>query len=97
MEMTEFLVRIEIALPAGLDDEEREALVAAEARRGRELTEAGQLRRIWRIPGRHANVGLWEAADATALHALLASLPMFVYMDIDVTALATHPLEGGEA
>lgn len=90
--MSEFLVRIEIHLPADLDEKDREALVAAERKRGRELVEAGSISRIWRLPGRRANVGVWSAPDADALHARITTLPMFPYMDIKVTALATHPL-----
>jgi len=91
--MSEFLVRIEINLPADLEAEDREELVAAEAKRGRELIEAGTMVRIWRLPGRRANVGIWSAADADALHAAITTLPMFPYLDVEVTALATHPNE----
>jgi muconolactone D-isomerase len=87
----EFMVRIEVALPA----DQREAIVSAERKRGQELRGAGVLRRIWRIPGTTGNVGLWEAEDATALHAAIASLPAFPWAHVDVTALAEHPLEGG--
>ena len=61
--------------------------------RGRELMDEGVIRRIWRIPGRTANVGIWDAANPTALHEALSSLPMFPYIDAKVTPLATHPLE----
>jgi muconolactone D-isomerase len=61
--------------------------------RATELREQGVLRRLWRVPGRRAVVGLWEAADATILHEALASLPMFPWMDVTVEALATHPQE----
>ncbi len=89
----DFLVRIEIRLPADLESAAREELAARERARGLALKEAGSLVRLWRIPGRHANVGLWRAADATELHDLLASLPLFPWMDIEVQALAVHPLE----
>jgi muconolactone D-isomerase len=89
----EFLVSIDIRTPHDLDPEKLAALQAAEAVRARELVEAGSLRRIWRIPGRRSNISLYEAEDATALHAALASLPLFPYMDIEVQALATHPVE----
>ena len=36
---------------------------------------------------------VWQAADASELHDLLLSLPLFRWMDIDVQALAVHPLE----
>ena len=89
----EFLVQIQVTLPPQLPESERARLADAEARRGRELRGAGTIVRIWRVPGRTANVGIWQAADATALHAALASLPMFPYLRADVTPLATHPLE----
>jgi muconolactone D-isomerase len=91
----EFLVEIEIRLPPELDDERRADLLARERDRGSELRSEGAIRRIWRIPGRHANVGVWEAPDATALHDKLSSLPLFPYADIRVTPLARHYLEDG--
>jgi len=91
----EFLVRIEVALPPELPDAEREALLAAESKRGRELVADGTIASIWRIPGGLRNVGVWEAADATALHAAIASLPLYRWLSADVTPLAEHPLRRG--
>ncbi len=80
-------------MPPTLAAEEQSRLAAAEAQRGRELREAGAIVRIWRVPGRTANVGIWSAVDPTALHEEIASLPMFPYLRAEVTPLATHPLE----
>jgi muconolactone D-isomerase len=88
----EFLVEIEIALPADLDEARRSQLLAAELERGTALAEAGVLRAVWRVPGRLANRGIWSAADATALHDALVSLPLWPYMDVAVTPLAKHPV-----
>jgi len=77
--------------------DERARLVALEAGRGRELIAMGKLRRIWRVPGRWANVAVYEAIDATELHALVSSLPLWPWMDVSVEALATHPLEVGDS
>ncbi len=93
----EFLVRIEIDLPADMDPERRAGLVEAEAARGRELREAGAIARIWRVPGRLANVGVWRAADATELHDAVSSLPLFNWMTVTVEPLATHYLEVTDA
>jgi muconolactone D-isomerase len=89
----EFLVRFEVDAPASMTADERERLRGLERVRAMELREQGILRRLWRVPGRRAVVGLWEAPDATALHDALASLPMFAWMDVTVEALATHPQE----
>jgi muconolactone D-isomerase len=89
----EFMVSIDVRTPADLDPARLAALQAAEALRARELVEQGTLKRIWRIPGRRSNVSLYEAPDATVLHAALSSLPLFPYMEIEVQALATHPVE----
>jgi len=89
----EFLVRIEVRLPPEMPQAEREALLAAEAVRGRELIAEGRLMRIWRVPGRLANVSLYDAEDATAVHAAISSLPLWPWMDVRIEALARHPLE----
>jgi muconolactone D-isomerase len=89
----EFLVRFDINQPESMTLDERERLRGIERARAMELREQGILKRLWRVPGRRAVVGLWEAPDATALHDALASLPMFPWMDVDVEALATHPQE----
>jgi muconolactone D-isomerase len=47
----EFLVHISIALPPGMPDDERQALHAAERVQAASLAAAGQLVRLWRIPG----------------------------------------------
>ena len=87
----EFLVHIEIEWPADGDPDELARLTGAERERARELSADGTIRRLWRVPGRRANWGLWEAADATALHAALVTLPFFPWLSIEVEPLAAHP------
>lgn len=87
----EFLVNIEVEWPADGDPDELARLTAAERARGAELGASGSIRRMWRVPGRRANWGLWEAEDATALHAAIGSLPFFPYLDVEVIPLAAHP------
>lgn len=88
----DFLVEIEVRLPVDLDECVRTKLLEDEFARGNELARSGLLRAIWRVPGRLANRAIWTAADATELHAALVSLPLWPYMDVAVTPLATHPL-----
>jgi muconolactone D-isomerase len=89
----EFLVEIDVRIPPDFDDATRADLAARETARGAELRASGTIVRIWRIPGRRANVGIWSAANATDLHAAIESLPMFPHLTVTVRPLATHPLE----
>jgi muconolactone D-isomerase len=89
----EFLVRIQVSLPPDMDPAARTELLERERARGFELKQEGMIVRIWRIPGRLANVGIWQAPDATALHEAIASLPLFPWIDAEVVPLAVHYLE----
>lgn len=89
----EFLVHIEVRTPVDMDADRLAELYDAEFARGREMVAQGVLRRIWRIPGRRANFSLYEAPDASALHAALSSLPLFPYLDVEVHPLSIHPVE----
>jgi muconolactone D-isomerase len=89
----EFLVEMQINLPPELAPDRAAELKASEAARSGELLAAGSIVRIWRLPGRSANVGIWEAQDASELHALIGSLPLFPWLDVTVSALAEHPTE----
>lgn len=86
-------MRLDIDLPPGMGADARAELLGRETARARELMDAGVIARIWRLPGRYANVGVWEVPDATALHEAISSLPLFPYMDAEVVALARHYLE----
>jgi muconolactone D-isomerase len=92
---SEFLVRMENLLPAGMPADERARLVNAEGVRARELAAAGILLRLWRVAGRRANVGIWRARTTAELHDALASLPLFPYLDIEVIPLSGHPNDPG--
>jgi muconolactone D-isomerase len=89
----DFLVQVRVQLPPDIDPARRAELLGAELVRGRELVASGVIYRIWRVPGAIANVAIWRAPNATVLHDLLTSLPMFAYADISVSALAAHPAE----
>jgi muconolactone D-isomerase len=91
----EWLTQVQITPPSSATKEEIAAMAAAENARATELAEAGHVLRVWRVPGRWANFGLWSAVDATELHELLSSLPLFPWMTITVHPLARHPIDPG--
>jgi muconolactone D-isomerase len=86
----EFLVHMEVARMEGGEEREKQ-LREQEAARSRELAQQGMLLRLWRVPGRRANWGVWRADDADRLHDALSSLPLFRYLTITVHPLASHP------
>jgi len=89
----EFLVSIKVEVPQDFPASSFEQLLVKERLRGQELKTQGSIERIWRIPGTRNNVGIWKAADATELHSLLSSLPIFAFTTIKIVPLAVHPLE----
>lgn len=89
----EFLVTLRQDWAALRERPDLDELVRRERDAGHALISEGTLRRIWRVPGERANIGIWSVPDATALHARLASLPLWPWLDADVVPLATHELE----
>jgi len=91
----EFLLKIKVTFPPDGDPEEKARRIAAEGVRARELAAEGIIKRVWRIPGQWANYGIWEAPDATTIHDAVTSLPMWPYLEVEVTPLAAHPNDPG--
>jgi muconolactone D-isomerase len=89
----EFLVHIEQHISPDMDPDRLAAVKAAEAIRGSELVDGGKLKRIWRVPGRRAVKVLYEVESTDELHDILSSMPLFPWMDIEVTALSAHALD----
>jgi muconolactone D-isomerase len=87
----QFLVNIDVEMPAATPQEVKDDLRVRENARAVELIKAGKLRRIWRIVGQTANYGIWEADTLEELHANLGSLPMYPYFKVKVTPLIAHP------
>jgi muconolactone delta-isomerase len=88
--MMEFLVYMEVGRIEGGEEREKQ-LREEEAARSRELAKKGMLLRLWRVPGRRANWGIWRAEDCDQLHNAFVSLPLFSYLTITVHPLASHP------
>jgi muconolactone D-isomerase len=86
----EFLVHMKVTGVEGGPEAEK-ALREQEAIRARELAKAGILLRLWRVPGRRENWGIWSAEDADQLHDAFVSLPLFPYLTITIHELASHP------
>ncbi|MGW0039967.1 muconolactone Delta-isomerase [Gordonia sp. NPDC003376] len=86
-----FHVRMDVNIPNDLDPEVRAETVAREKAYSQELQRSGKWPHIWRIVGEYSNYSIFDVADNNELHDVLSALPLFPYMDIKVTPLATHP------
>lgn len=88
---TEFLTTFTVTIPDGTPDQMIDDADAGEARRARELATQGHLERLWALemPGR--SLGLWRARDSAEMQAILKSLPLDPWMNVETTPLTEHP------
>jgi len=86
-----FLAEMEVRIPHDADPERIARLQAQEKACAQQLQRSGEWRHLWRIAGRYANISILDVDSIDRLHELLSQLPLFPYLDIRVTPLATHP------
>jgi muconolactone D-isomerase len=94
----EFLADMKTDVPDGTTESEVEDTKAREAVRASELAAQGHLLRLWKPPvqaGQWRTLGLWHADDETQLRRILATLPLHVWMTVDLTPLLPHPNDPG--
>ena len=86
-----FHVRMDVRLPPDMPADQADLLKKEEKALAQRLQEQGQWRHLWRIAGQYANVSIFDVAGNEELHALLMSLPLYPYMQIEVMPLCRHP------
>jgi muconolactone delta-isomerase len=94
----EYLVTMTTHVPDGTPEQQVEDIRTREAARSQELAAQGNLRRLWRPPlqpGEWRTLGLFEAADDSKLEEVLASMPLRVWRNDEVTPLRPHPNDPG--
>jgi muconolactone delta-isomerase len=90
----QYLVTMTTHVPDGVSQEEVDDVRSREAAHSRELAAGGHLLRLWRPPlrpGEWRSLGLFAADDGNRLEDVLASMPLRIWRDDDVTPLAPHP------
>lgn len=86
-----YMVHMQVKTLHLLPPEEAERVKAVEKAYAQDLQRQGKWLHLWRVVGEYANVSVFDVASHDELHALLAGLPMFPYMELKVTPLAQHP------
>ena len=84
-------VRMDVRPPHDIDPERFEQLKAEEKARSQQLQREGKWPHLWRIAGRYANISIFDVESHDELHAVLSTLPLFPFMEVEVTPLARHP------
>jgi muconolactone D-isomerase len=84
-------VQMDVRPPHDIDPEHFERLKAEEKARSQQLQREGKWPHLWRIAGRYANISIFDVESHDELHALLSTLPLFPFMEVEVTPLARHP------
>ncbi|MGF6177263.1 muconolactone Delta-isomerase [Ensifer sp. 4252] len=86
-----FHVRMNVNIPNDLPQAEAADILAREKAYSQDLQKSGKWRHIWRIVGQYANYSVFDVKDNAELHEILSGLPLFKFMDIEVTPLVRHP------
>lgn len=86
-----FHVRMDVHIPHDLPQTEAADILAREKAYSQELQKSGKWRHIWRLAGQYANYSIFDVSDNEELHAILSGLPLFKFMEIEVTPLLRHP------
>ena len=86
-----FHVAIDVRIPHGTDPQTLKELSEREHERAKELQLAGKWTHLWRVAGKYSNISIFDVADPAELHDILNSLPLYPFMEVEVTALCKHP------
>ena len=86
-----YLGRMDVKIPHDLPADVAAEIKAREKAYSQQLQHDGRWPHIWRVVGEYANYSVFDVASNDELHELLQGLPLFPYMDIQVTPLARHP------
>jgi muconolactone D-isomerase len=86
-----YLVRMDVKIPHDLPTSQADEIKAREKTYSQDLQRDGRWPHLWRVVGEYANYSVFDVASNDELHQLLSQLPLFPYMQLQVTPLAQHP------
>jgi muconolactone D-isomerase len=82
---------MDVKIPQDLAESDVTDILAREKAYSQQLQKTGQWRHIWRLAGQYANFSIFDVKDNSELHEILTGLPLFKFMQIEVTPLLRHP------
>ncbi|WP_339672634.1 muconolactone Delta-isomerase [Dasania marina] len=86
-----FKVEMEVIVPHDVDPEVFESIKSKEKEYASELQSKGVWRHLWRVAGEYKNISIFDVDSNQALHDTLMGLPLYPYMNVEVTPLCRHP------
>ncbi|WP_295696083.1 muconolactone Delta-isomerase family protein [Lapillicoccus sp.] len=86
-----YAVTMDVSLPPDMDPEVRTDLMTREKTYAQGIQRGGEWPQLWRIVGRTSNLSIFDVESHERLHEILAGLPLYPYLTIEVRPLATHP------
>lgn len=86
-----FCVKMTVNIPLDMDPAVLDDIKTREKNRAIDIQKSGKWPHLWRVTGKYSNISIFDVESNDELHELLMSLPLFPYMDIEVTAMSKHP------
>lgn len=86
-----FCVKMTVNIPLDMDPAILDDIKTREKNRAIDIQKSGKWPHLWRVTGKYSNISIFDVESNDELHELLMSLPLFPYMDIEVTAMSKHP------
>lgn len=86
-----FHVSIVVHIPHDADADEIRKLSEQEHERAKELQLQRKWLHLWRVAGKYGNISIFDVESPAELHEILNSLPLYPFMEVEVTALCHHP------
>jgi muconolactone D-isomerase len=86
-----FKVQMTVNIPFEMPADTANAIKLEEKQYSQALQKSGKWLHIWRVVGKYENVSIFDVQDNDELHQILSGLPLFPYMEMEVTALCRHP------
>ena len=86
-----FMARMKVNWPRDIDPQEAQALTTAERQYSARLQRSGKWKHLWRTTGYFGNISIFEVDSHEEMHEILANLPFFPFIDLELVPLSAHP------